>query len=666
MATASENLRLSTSEPVTNEVDLEQPGFKRGSSMTTEYVRTMIEKRMREHPAELAKVTGEEGDISRDPITAYGQSTLTFRDVSFSIKLPDGSTQLILAPTSGHFEPGTLVALMGPSGCGKTTLLDILAGKKTAAYEGTVHVNGKPRDDLWSRISSYVPQQDIMPATWTVREAVLFNHRLKNVLPKHVKEDSRSEIVDMLLADLGLGHVMDTKIGDATVRGISGGQKRRVTLARGFANRAQIMFADEPTSGLSATDAEACVRLMRLMAKKAGITIIVVIHQPRIEVANLFDHLMLFTSNPGRCVYNGSMKSAIAHWEAVGYPVPQFANPSDHFLDTVTPGTLTDHADDFLQYFDEYQKPAVEALVSANIDKQGLSPSELLEHLRERAEETLGSIPPVRNSKYACSFRQQLVYVFSRKLTLDLRSKKGIMTEYVMSLFKAIIMGVGFMGIGSKPAQLQLAFIYMLILSVAMSGMQKMPQLVDERTVMKMETSDALYTELAYIISVASINTFFSVGANLVFVAVMFLFSGMSFAMFGPMILWATLAYICFDSLFSLIAAIAKDSQSAQTTALPFLLLFVIYNGFSITKSACPAFMQWAIHISPAAYAIEAMAITNEKLTTGVIQEQWVQVNKLYEYKDDRVLAVVVFMGLIVICRIGQFICLQRLNKIQR
>merc|ERR1712217_381743 len=100
----------------------------------------------------------------------------------------------------------------------------------------------------------------------------------------------------------------------------------------------------------------------------------------------------------------------------------------------------------------------------------------------------------------------------------------------------------------------------------------------------------------------------------------------------------------------------AKDSQSAQATALPFLLLFVIYNGFSITKAACPAFMQWAIRISPAAYAIEAMAITCENLSTGVTKEQWSHVNELYEYEDNRGIAIAVFIGLVVVCRLGQFV----------
>lgn len=67
----------------------------------------------------------------------------------------------------------------GPSGCGKTTLLDMLAGKKTLPYTGEVFLNGKPRDRLYPRVTSYVPQQDVMPPYWTVREAVEFNHRLR-------------------------------------------------------------------------------------------------------------------------------------------------------------------------------------------------------------------------------------------------------------------------------------------------------------------------------------------------------------------------------------------------------------------------------------------------------------------------------------------------------
>lgn len=199
-----------------------------------------------------------------------------------------------------------------------------------------------------------------------------------------------------------------------------------------------------------------------------------------------------------------------------------------------------------------------------------------------------------------------------------------------------------------------------------MSGMSNMPKLVDERMVMKMEVSDGLYHESAYIVSAAVINTIFSFGANALYVSIMFTLGSMPWDVFGPLFFWSMLTFITFDALFSFIAALAKDSQSAQATALPFLLVFVVYNGFTITKAGCPVFMQWAIRMSPAAYAIEAMAITNMEMTTGPEHLQWVVVNDVYEFEDNRAMACSILACLCVVFRVGQAICLQKLNKIQR
>eukprot|EP00449_Zooxanthella_nutricula_P033071 CAMPEP_0198493568 /NCGR_PEP_ID=MMETSP1462-20131121/4098_1 /TAXON_ID=1333877 /ORGANISM="Brandtodinium nutriculum, Strain RCC3387" /LENGTH=232 /DNA_ID=CAMNT_0044222265 /DNA_START=35 /DNA_END=730 /DNA_ORIENTATION=+ len=182
-------------------------------------------------------------------------ASLTFKDLAFSAVLPTGESKVILEPCSGHFEPGQLVAVMGPSGCGKSTLLDMLAMKKTSPYTGQVWVNGQERNSAtFQRIAAYVGQEDRMPAHWRVREALEFNAALK------CRGKRAVGLVDSLLEAFGLAGVADTYIGGDSVRGISGGQRRRVTLARGVAAQASLLFCDEPTSGLSATDAELCVK----------------------------------------------------------------------------------------------------------------------------------------------------------------------------------------------------------------------------------------------------------------------------------------------------------------------------------------------------------------------------------------------------------------------
>ena len=112
--------------------------------------------------------------ITRDAARAYGVSALQFVDVRVALRRRDGSERrVILDACSGSCEAGEMVAVMGPSGCGKTTLLDCLANKKTQPYEGDVRLNGTPRDELFSRLTSYVPQMDDVPAYLTVGEACL-------------------------------------------------------------------------------------------------------------------------------------------------------------------------------------------------------------------------------------------------------------------------------------------------------------------------------------------------------------------------------------------------------------------------------------------------------------------------------------------------------------
>ncbi len=209
---------------------------------------------------------------TRDAARAHGVSALQFVDVRFALRRRDGSERVILDACSGSCDAGEMVAVMGPSGCGKTTLLDCLANKKTQAYGGDVLLNGTPRDGLFSRLTSYVPQMDNVPAYLTVGEAVRFVHTLR--VEGSVSESERDEAVRETLRLLGIDDIENEIIGDEQRRGISGGQKRRLSLARGLIGGSQIVFSDEPTSGLSATDAYVVTRAMGVAAKKLGVLFI--------------------------------------------------------------------------------------------------------------------------------------------------------------------------------------------------------------------------------------------------------------------------------------------------------------------------------------------------------------------------------------------------------
>jgi len=638
-----------------------QRATTKASTVSAQSVGTKWRKKLLTVMNDLDQVTGEPGDVQADPAWAYGEANLTFKDVEFSIRGKDGKDKVILAPTSGHFEAGSLVALMGPSGCGKTTLLDILAGKKTSPWSGTVHLNGRPRDKLFSRVTTYIPQDDIMPAHLTVGEVVTFYSGLKVEPPKGINKANWEFFIDERLRLLGLHEVKDTKIGNETVRGISGGQRRRVSLACGLSSMAQVFFADEPTSGLSGTDAEACIRYMRLLAKKMGLTLIVAIHQPRPEVACLFDHLLLLTANPGKVVYNGPMRDAQRVWEAVGYPVPEFANPTDHYLDLVTPGTRCGHPEVFVKYYEDNFRQGVDELVTAEIDKPLKTAMELLQGRRLLMEE-FGELPPVRNTVYGVRFSEQLRRVFCKQLRLSVRDPLGIGMEMGVAIGQSIVIGFVYLNVGDKPAYTQMLFYFMLAMTVALVGMKVMPKLIDERLVVKKETSEALYSDWAYIISFSIINLISGVIGNTIFVVVVFWMSAAPWDIFPVVFCWTTLLYVVMDSVYTMVAAVAKDTTGAMTLALPFLTLFLLYNNFTVYRDILPVFMKWMISLSPVAYTIQEIAAA----ATELDPDGFSSIATQRDYRSQPGVALAVMATLWVVFRGLSVVCLKCLNNIRR
>lgn len=595
--------------------------------------------------------------LSRPP------TSLTFKDMAFTLNLPDGTSQTILEPCSGHFEAGQLVAIMGPSGCGKSTLLDMLAMKKTAKYDGEVLINGHIRDSLFSRVASYVGQEDTMPAHWKVREAIEFNHRLKNHRPRAIPSEIGHQIVDLALEAFGLSGVANTYVGGSSVRGISGGQRRRVSLARGCTSHPCVLFCDEPTSGLSATDAELCIKSLRIIAKKFGVLILVVIHQPRAEVAELFDELVLLTSNPGRMVYSGPMSKAVPYWEECGYPVPPQANPTDVYMDLVTPGAPLDASEAFVTFFRDNQRPALDRLVDEKSSLQGLSVRQMISAWHDAQEDAQMNPRQVRLRVHVVPFHQQLRVLLRRKIAITLRNPVAIGLPIAVPVFQALLMGCMFQGIGHKSLQQQLPFVFILLTVLCMTGMQQMPSLIAERDIMKYETSETLYSEAAFITSSFLVDIPLALIGAISNVLIMYCFSGISWDFFGVIIMWAILLFFVFDSLFGFISAFAANGQQAQVAAIPFNSIFMMFSGFMISKASAPSFLRWIFEISPNGYAMQAIVI---KMAKDFGREGQAVLDTYGFQENQESKGVIVMLSMICFLRILQVMALKYRNGIQK
>ncbi|PWN48384.1 hypothetical protein IE53DRAFT_200044 [Violaceomyces palustris] len=271
----------------------------------------------------------EEADLMKDHVPA----TLHWEGVSYRV-----GQKALLENNSGSVKPGEVLAIVGASGAGKTTFLDLLARRnKRGTSSGTVLVNGRTiADNDFKRIVGWVDQEDLLMETLTVYETVLYSALLR--LPRDMSLEAKKFRTLETMQELGILGIKDSRIGGSGVgggakagRGISGGEKRRVSIACELVTSPSILFCDEPTSGLDAYNAFNVIQSLVTLAKSYNRTVVFSIHQPRSNIVALFDRLLLLAE--GRTVYSGPFSKCGQYFAEVGHPCPPGFNIADFLID---------------------------------------------------------------------------------------------------------------------------------------------------------------------------------------------------------------------------------------------------------------------------------------------------------------------------------------------
>ncbi|KPV74540.1 uncharacterized protein RHOBADRAFT_37583 [Rhodotorula graminis WP1] len=217
---------------------------------------------------------------------------------------------------------------MGPSGAGKSTFLDAIC-QRTSRASGEVTINGTT-DYSVKALLSFVEQDDALLGVLTVRETVTFAAQLA-LGPSF---PNLSQHVDATLASLGLSSVAHQRIGTPLQRGVSGGQKRRLTIACSVVAKPRILVLDEPTSGLDAKSGKEVVAFLQRLAHEQGVLVICTIHQPAYETFALFDRLLLLAR--GKVMFDGPTTDLDRYLVDIGSPTPEHVNPVDQVVDVVS------------------------------------------------------------------------------------------------------------------------------------------------------------------------------------------------------------------------------------------------------------------------------------------------------------------------------------------
>ncbi|XP_054801210.1 ABC transporter G family member 15-like isoform X2 [Prosopis cineraria] len=248
--------------------------------------------------------------------------------VVVEVKEAHQKKKVVVNKATGCAQPGRLMALMGPSGSGKTTLLRSLSGRlaRNVAVTGNVLIGGKKRCFNCKEVS-YVDTEELFLGTLTVRETLAYSANLR--LPSRMTREEINKVVEETIIQLGLEECADSKLGNWHLRGISSGEKKRLSIGLEILTQPHVLLLDEPTSGLDSASAFYVIQTLCSIAHD-GKVVVCSIHQPSSEIFNLFDDLLLLSS--GETVYFGETKMALKFFADAGFPCPTRRNPSDHFL----------------------------------------------------------------------------------------------------------------------------------------------------------------------------------------------------------------------------------------------------------------------------------------------------------------------------------------------
>ncbi|KAL1289583.1 hypothetical protein HN51_057995 [Arachis hypogaea] len=440
----------------------------------------------------------EDGSSRQDvPIVVREGVYLTWEELWVTMSKPsgkDGKKAIILESQTGYAKPGQLLAVMGPSGCGKTTLLDALAGRlnSKAKQTGDILINGR-KQALAYGTSAYLTQDDAMLTTLTVEEAVYYSAQLQ--LPDSMSKFEKKERAEFTIKEMGLQDAIHTRIGGCGSKGISGGQKRRVSICIEIITRPNLLFLDEPTSGLDSAASFYVMNRIARLNKTDGIqrTIIASIHQPNTQVFQLFHNLCLLSN--GKLVYFGPASAANKFFALNGFPCPTLQNPSDHFVKAINK--------DF-----ELEDPE-QGLTDGLTTEEAIYMLVKSYQSSEISQQIQTEIVAIRTGDSSAMEKKSNAAFFTQCIVLTRRSYLNMYRDlgyYWLRLFiygaLAICLGTIFYNIGSSKESAQargslLMFVATFLTFITIGGF---PSFVEEMKVFEKERLNGHYGVTAYII----------------------------------------------------------------------------------------------------------------------------------------------------------------------
>ncbi|KAG0025112.1 hypothetical protein BGZ82_010207 [Podila clonocystis] len=505
-------------------------------------------------------------------------------------------TKELLREIDFEIPAGQLTAIMGGSGAGKTTLLNTLARRTPTNLKSTgdIYFNSTRNPTLHqiNTVCSYVRQGDsFLMSHLTVRDTLCYAAELRMgpTLSKHERHAKVEEILDLI----GLRECADVMVGSTENRGISGGQRRRVSIGMQLVIEPACLFLDEPTSGLDAVTAMSVVQTLKTVAA-SGRTVVCTIHQPRYDIWKEFDNVVLLLTG-GRLAYAGKANEIIGHFVRAGHVIPELVNPPDFIIDTASIN---------------FRSPELERSSRATV--------EALAAGYQLAKAAQGPMPPIADSTpigsrvphYAGLARATPILI-RRSFTNTFRQKGRYFNRVIQPLIIAVMALIFFGRLSHSHNEVldRLGLFQQLMnvtLASLMANIHIFPQ---ERDVAFREISNGGYSATAFLLSYTANEFPLAVLAAAVCTAFIVLMTGLQATVVTVSCLWLVmLAYITTGESLGIVYSSCISHGGLGVTFMNSTILWLTFMaGFMINK--LPSVLFYLNHLSVFKYTSVVLAL---------------------------------------------------------
>ncbi|KAI3421393.1 uncharacterized protein J3R85_012430 [Psidium guajava] len=560
----------------------------------------------------------------------------------------------ILHNISGIIRPSRLTLLLGPPSSGKTTLLLALAGrlKKDLQVSGKITYNGHGLHEFVpQRTSAYVSQQDWNVAEMTVRETLEFAGRCQGVGFKYdmLLELSRREkfagikpdedldifmkslalggpetslVVEYIMKILGLDICADTLVGDEMLKGISGGQKKRLTTGELLVGPARVLFMDEISNGLDSSTTYQIINYLRHSTEALDGTTMISLLQPAPETYELFDDIILLCE--GQIVYQGPRSDVLDFFKSMGFSCPERKNVAD-FLQEVT--SKKDQEQYWSEPYCPYRYIPVGKFAEAfRLYSAGKNLSQKLDVPFDRRYNHPAALATAR---YGASRKELLKTSFDWQMLLIKRNAFIYVFKFIQLLLVALItMSVFFRSTihhnTIDDGGLYLGALYFSMIIILFNGFTEVPMLVAKLPVLYKHRDLHFYPSWVYTLPSWALSIPTSLMESGFWVAVTYYVIGYDpdiTRFFRQFLLYFFLHQMSIG-LFRVMGSLGRNMIVANTFGSFAMLVVMALGGYIISRDRIPSWWIWGFWISPLAYAQNAVSV-NEFLGHSWEKKAW-------------------------------------------